>query len=105
MPLTGLTLTFLAAVALLATIASFMDTVDEYVTLLVPWVAAVLWGNVALASFSVQTQSGDVVTMLPMAWIAAGAAMLMTIVGVYELVVRPGKETARADLDLTGGRS
>ncbi len=96
--------------ALLAGIASvgMAVRIDPTADLLMPFVAALLWGAVGLSAFDVVVDAtfGDVVTrpITPLAWLGIGFALLATLFGIYQLISKPAEELEQSDMSFGGGR-
>lgn len=89
MALTQSALLWLGTVALLANVGMFVD-MDRFSSIVLPFVASILWGITAIASFDVSVVSGGttqsfafVELVYPALAMAFGSALL----GIYELLL------------------
>jgi uncharacterized membrane protein YuzA (DUF378 family) len=104
MVMTQLTLVFLGALATLATLGLFVEFDDRWTSILVEFLAAILWGLFGMSAFDVivtEHVSPPVSEpILPLAYLGIGLAFIVALYGFYDLIQGFGAEASEADMDL-----
>jgi len=99
MAMTEFTLVFIGTLATLASVGMFAP-MDGFTEIVLPFVAALLWGVVAFGAFEViplADESGATVEIMPLVWMAAGFAALSTLLGIYAVLTVTAEEATPDD--------
>lgn len=91
--ISDLVLVWLGTVGLVASIGMFVQMDDRATNMLIPFIAAIVWGLFMMAGFDVAyTESGETATMWPVVALGGGFAMSSLAFGIYELLYGTAKE-------------
>lgn len=94
MAVTELVLVWLGSMAVLANAAMFLR-LDRTTNMIIPFVAAFLWGVVAISSFDVIVTDSDPlqsVSMTPVVYLSIAFSMTSALFGVYEFISGSAKD-------------
>lgn len=101
MAMTELTLVFLGSLATLTTIGMFVDVFDRWTSLLVTFLASILWATFGLSSFDVIVRDAAYASasepITPLAYLGIGMAMIIGVYGMADLVVGISEEASDTD--------
>lgn len=105
--MTQAALLFIGALATLATLGIFVDfrdadgNPDRATSVIVPMLAAILWGAFALSSSDVIVRDTSFASasepITPLFWLGVMFALLLGLYGVHELFFATYEETVNAD--------
>jgi uncharacterized membrane protein YuzA (DUF378 family) len=102
MAMTQLALVFLGSLATLATIGMFVNVFDRWTSLLVTFLAAILWATFGLSSFDVIVRDAAYASasepITPLAYLGIGLAMIIGVYGLADLVMGVGEEASDTDM-------
>lgn len=101
--MTELVLVFLATLAVVTSTAGlFVNFDDHWTGVLVIFLGAVLWGVVAISSYSVIVPDGSGASqpIMPMAVLGFGMSALVGLYGLYELLTGASTEASEANIEL-----
>lgn len=92
---------FIGSLATIASIGMFVQFGDE-TDLLVPFIAAILWGTDGLLSFDVIVTSTDAVTrsepQMSIAILFIGFGLVCALYGVWQIFKAPAREMEETDM-------
>lgn len=92
MAVSELVYVWLGSVAVLASVGMFLP-LDRFSEIVLPFVAAMLWGVVSLLSLDVLAgDSLQSIEMMPVFWLTGMFALGSAVLGIYYLIRSPAEE-------------